>query len=305
MPRTRRNLFVAVVLTAGLVLLIDAAAVPVFSYYLAANFVIVVGGIVVLLYLFPHSLFFALGVANLIAVYTCIFIFFVEVNFGVVARPLLAIGYLLPIVAFYAGAWWRRRQIEEIVKTDRLRDTRHFGHIFLWLAPVFAIGALTFILPVLGVADRWAESVFILAMAGISLIVLAVCGDVATFLIDTSLLFEQFFTRISRLLVPTVAFLTFYSLLVIVFASIYRVIDIYSPVHQFLINGDRRLIRFSESLYFSITTLSTVGYGDIVPEGNLIRVIVAVQIVSGVVLLLFGFSEIIRYAREGGRASGD
>lgn len=303
MERVRRSLFVAIGLTAALVLLIDAAAVPVFSYYLVINFVIVVGGVVILLYLFPHSHFFALAVANLIAVYTCIFIFFVEVNFAAVTRPLLAVGYLLPIVSFYASAWWRRRQIEDIVTAERLSDARHIGRIFLWLVPVFAIGGLTFFLPALDVPSHWADLAFLVAMAAISAIIIGVCRDVSTFLIDTSLLFEQFFHRMAQLIVPAVAFLTFYSMLVIVFASIYRVIDVYSNLPQFIINGRARMITFSESLYFSISTLSTVGYGDIVPEGNLIRVIVAVQIVCGVVLLLFGFSEIISYARERRRGS--
>jgi voltage-gated potassium channel len=298
MPRARRNLLVAIGLTACLVMLIDAAAVPVFSYYLALNFAIVVSGVVVLLLLFPHSLFFALAVANLIAVYTCIFIFFVEVNFPSVSRPLLAIGYLMPIVAFYMSAWWRRRQIETIVTSVRLSDARHFGKVVLWLVPVFGIGALTFFVPVLGLSSDWVDAAFVAAMAAIAIIVMAVCRDVSSFLIDTGLLFDQFFTRISRLMVPAIAFLTFYSTLVIVFAGIYRVIDVYSTAPQFLVNGRPRVISFSESLYFSITTLSTVGYGDIVPEGYLMRVIVALQIVCGVLLLLFGFSEIIGYARE-------
>ncbi|HVO14686.1 MAG TPA: potassium channel family protein [Alphaproteobacteria bacterium] len=305
MQRARRNLVVAIGLTAALVLLIDAAAVPVFSYYLVVNFLIVVGGVIVLLYVFPHSHFFALAVTNLIGVYTCIFIFFVEVNFSAVTRPLLAVGYLMPIIAFYVGAWWRRQQIEDIVTADHLRDVRHIGRIFLWLVPVFAIGALTFFLPALEVPSDWADAAFVAAMAAISIIVIAVCRDVSTFLIDTSLLFDQFFTRMARLIVPAVAFLTFYSMLVIVFASIYRVIDVYSTVPQFLINGRPRVITFSESLYFSITTLSTVGYGDVAPEGNLIRVIVAIQIVCGVLLLLFGFSEIISYARERRREPHD
>ena len=250
MQRARRSLLVAIGLTSALVLLIDAAAIPVFSYYLVVNFLIVVGGVVILLYLFPHSHFFALAVTNLIAVYTCIFIFFVEVNFARVSQPLLAVGYLLPIIAFYFGAWWRRRQIEDIVTAERLRDARHIGRIFLWLVPVFAIGGLTFFLPALDVPNRWADLAFIVAMVAISLIVVGVCRDVSTFLIDTSLLFEQFFRRMAQLIVPAVAFLTFYSMLVIVFASIYRVVDVYSIAPQFVINGRARLISFSESSLF-------------------------------------------------------
>jgi voltage-gated potassium channel len=59
-----------------------------------------------------------------------------------------------------------------------------------------------------------------------------------------------------------------------------------------------REISFLESLYFSIITLSTVGYGDLVPASALVRAIAALQIVIGVWLIIFGFSEVLRYARE-------
>ena len=59
-----------------------------------------------------------------------------------------------------------------------------------------------------------------------------------------------------------------------------------------------RDITFPESVYFSIITLSTVGYGDVVPYSDLVRIIVASEIVFGVLLILFGFSEILRYSRE-------
>ena len=41
-----------------------------------------------------------------------------------------------------------------------------------------------------------------------------------------------------------------------------------------------------------------MGYGDIAPASDIVRVIVAVQIMFGVLLLLFGFWEIMSYARE-------
>ena len=62
----------------------------------------------------------------------------------------------------------------------------------------------------------------------IGLIVLAVSRDVVTFLVDAGLLFEEFFSRVSRLLVPAFAFLSFYSVLVILFASAYRIMSQYS-----------------------------------------------------------------------------
>ena len=99
-------------------------------------------------------------------------------------------------------------------------------------------------------------------------------------------------------MVPAFAFCTFYSLLVIVFGAVYRILDRFSAASHFLVVGQARDIDFSESLYFSVITLSTVGYGEIVPASDLVRVIVAIQIIFGVLLLLFGFSEIITYSRD-------
>ena len=57
---------------------------------------------------------------------------------------------------------------------------------------------------------------------------------------------------------------------------------------------------FFESLYFSVTTLATVGYGDIVPLSNLVRMLAAFEVIVGVLLILFGVSELLEYARHRG-----
>ena len=62
--------------------------------------------------------------------------------------------------------------------------------------------------------------------------------------------------------------------------------------------GETLDLSFTECLYFSIITLSTVGYGDLVPLSPLVRLVVGVEIICGVLLLLFGFSEIISYSRD-------
>jgi len=59
-----------------------------------------------------------------------------------------------------------------------------------------------------------------------------------------------------------------------------------------------RRISFSEAIHFSIVTISTVGYGDIVPASNLPRVLASTEVVCGVMLLLFGVSELLEYTRE-------
>ena len=139
---------------------------------------------------------------------------------------------------------------------------------------------------------------FLAAMLLIGLIVMVVSRDVATFLVDIGLLFEEFFGRISHLLVPAFAFLTFYSLFVVVFASVYCLIGRYGIDSHFQVALEARPLSFSEALHFSVATLSTVGYGDIVPLSSIARVIAAVEVVCGTMLLLFGVSEILEYARE-------
>jgi voltage-gated potassium channel len=208
------------------------------------------------------------------------------------------------VLGFLGGAWLRRAEILAIVTAHRVRDERRFGRALLWLLPVFAIGAATFAVPGSGLDQAGRDIALLLAMAAIGLVVAAVSSDVSSFLIDTGLLFEEFFRRARHLLMPAFAFLTFCSLLVIIFASFYRILDRLSAASSFTIGGAHRDITFADSLYFSIVTLSTVGYGDILPEGDFVRVVVAVEVVLGVILLLFGFSEIMGYSR-GRRRDGD
>jgi voltage-gated potassium channel len=53
-----------------------------------------------------------------------------------------------------------------------------------------------------------------------------------------------------------------------------------------------------EALYFPVVTLSTIGNGDIVPVSSVARTLAAREVVLGVLLLLFGVSEILEYSRE-------
>jgi voltage-gated potassium channel len=102
----------------------------------------------------------------------------------------------------------------------------------------------------------------------------------------------------SRLVIPAFAFFTFYSLIVILFASAYRLISVYAPAGNFSVGGALRGLSFSESIYFSIGTISTVGYGDIIPYSNFARLLSSLEVFCGIMLLLFGVSELLGYARE-------
>ena len=304
MAARRHPLWGAILFTGFLAALVGVAVASESYLFALVAWSMIVAAASVINWMFPRSRFFAISLANYIAVYACLYVFFIETNFQRLDRILYFPGFVLPIAGFLIGAWWQRARIRHIVETHPPTDERRFLRVFWWLLPVFLIGAFTFVLPGLQL-EVWAlNAVFMGAMALIGLIVMLVSRDVAAFLIETGLLFEDFFERVSGLVIPAFAFLTFYSLDVVIFGSIYRIIDRFSTARNFLINENAIEISFSDSLYFSLVTLSTVGYGDITPGTNLIKVIAAAQVVTGVMLLLFGFSEIMNYSRSNSRKNG-
>lgn len=299
MADTRRHpRLVGFFFTVFLLGLISLATAELDKSFFVVMVVVVFGAAGSFYFIFPGSSFFSISLANFLAVYACIFIFFVTTNFYMVRPWAVQVGFLLPIVAFQVCALVRRESLQYIVQAHRIRDERHLGRTFVWLIPVAMIGGTTFLVPGNVFEPGTADAVFLAAMAAISVIVVFASRDVATFLLDSGLLFEEFFQSAARLLVPAFAFLTFYSMLVIVFACIYRILDRFTDLPQFVINGNPETIGFADALYFSIITVSTVGYGDVVPMSDSVRVIVAIQIIFGVLLLLFGFTEIFAYARE-------
>jgi voltage-gated potassium channel len=234
----------------------------------------------------------------LIAVYDAIFSLFVEEIFSEVNVRILSIGFCLPIFFFVTGCWIRRGQIRAVVARPAIRDGRRLMRAAAWLAPISSVGAAVFFLSRTAETLANTDMVFLGAMFIIGLIVLFVSRDVATFLIEAVLLFEEFLSRVAQLLIPTFAFLSFYSVLVVLFASAYRIISQYTYESHFYVEGNPRALSFSESIYFSVVTISTVGYGDITPHSSLARVLASLEVICGFLLLLFGVSELLEYARE-------
>lgn len=249
-------------------------------------------------WLFPERPFFSLTFANLIAVYVAIFAFFIEEVFGHIQHGIAGIGFSLPILSFLGGCWFGRVKMKDVVDRPRIGDEHALMRALVWLVPIFSVGAGVLVLSVYTHGAINTDIAFLCAMTLIATIVLAVSRNVALFLTDAGLLFEEFFLRMSRLAIPAFAFLTFYSLLVIVFAALYCILSQNAAVSHFRISNVPRAITFSESIHFSIVTISTVGYGDIVPASNLARVLSSVEVICGVLLLLFGVSELLEYTRE-------
>jgi voltage-gated potassium channel len=256
-------------------------------------------------WLFPERPFFSLTFANLIAVYVAVFAFFIEEIFGHIQHEIAGIGFSLPILFFLGGCWIWRATMKDVVDHPRIRDEHALFSALAWLLPVFAVGASVLILSIYTHGAINTDIAFLCAMTLIAAIVFAVSRNVALFLVDAGLLFEEFFHRMSRLAIPAFAFLTFYSLLVIVFASLYCILSQNATLPHFRITNIPRAITFSESIHFSIVTISTVGYGDIVPISNLARALSSVEVICGVLLLLFGVSELLEYTREHRLARND
>ena len=252
----------------------------------------------IFLWMFPGSRFFVLAFANSLAIYTIVYFFLVEANFPRIREWVSVLGYLLPIYMFLAGVWWRRDAIREASQSEDFRRARFQGRLFIWLLPVCIIAALTFLVPGVKLESSGSDIVFLALVAGVSLFVMVISRQICLFLIDTGVLFDHLFVQMSRLGRPAFAFFTLYSFSVIVLAMIYRIMDRVTESSIFLIEGQPGAISFTESLYFSLITMSTVGYGDITPASEALRVVVGIEVMVGIMLFLFGFAEIMRYARN-------
>ena len=73
-----------------------------------------------------------------------------------------------------------------------------------------------------------------------------------------------------------------YLLLGLLWTTLYLAIDSFSPGS---IQMESQADRQTELLYFSLVTLSTVGYGDIVPLSGIARIVTALEGVTGVLYI--------------------
>ena len=294
----------AVAFSALIVLLVAVGVTDVLGTLTIIIMVAVFGAAGLFLWMFPGSRFFVLAFANSLAIYTSVYSFLRLTNFEGAAPWAIAVGYLLPMFVFLAAVALKRDEIQQLSRDEELLRESLSGRKFVWIAPVFVIAAATFALPRLSLDSETLSLVLAGSMALVAVFVAGVSRQISLFLIDTGLLFDQFFVRTGRLFRPAFAFFTLYSFIVIVFAMIFRIMDRLAVEPAFLVDGVRTTISFSDSLYFSLITMSTVGYGDITPAAEAVRVVAAIEVMLGILLFLFGFAEIMRYVREADGKSG-
>jgi len=295
--RLDRHWLRSVLATLGLVALVAGAIGGGWGFTLSALAVFGVGfGFFYLL--FPGGAHFGVTVANFLAVYACLFVFFRQANFPAASHAASIVGLILPVGGFLIGCLARRRQILAIIRTRRPRDFAHLPRLMRWLGGTLAVGALSFALPRFALGPGAQGLLLVGAMAAITGFVAVSVRDVVVVLRDVAVIFENVTARLDRLLIPMLAFLTFYGLLVVVFGCLYRIADLTSPLPQFALHGAPARIDFADALYYSVAAITTLGIGDITPAAPLVRALTGVEVVAGVLMLLFGFSEIMR-ARGG------
>ena len=259
-----------------------------------------VGSAVAALYvLFPQGPQFALNAANGMAMYTCLYAVIGRAAFPDAADWARLVAFLMPIAAFVGACWAGRRELRPWVGAEQAPDLEHLPRFARWLLAMGAVAVLSLALP-FNRAGPGAQTPALLAAMGIVSAVSAISvGDVVRLLADIAAIFREVTGRLALLAVPVAAYCSLWALLTVVFGCLYRIADglSYRPLFQ----GPEGALRlgFPGALHFSAVTLSTVGYGDILPMDDGVRLLATVQALAGQLLLLFGFYEIMRGSQAG------
>jgi voltage-gated potassium channel len=246
--------------------------------------------------LFPGGAHFGMTVANFLAIYACVFEFFRSANFAAAPTGFALVALALPVLGFLSGCFLRRRQVLAIIHTRRSRALERLPRLTHWVIRTLLIGAASFALPQLDLGPLAQGLTLLVSMAAICVLVIVSVRDLVLVMMDVATVFESVTVRLDRLVLPLVAFLTFYALIVVVFACLYRIADLTTPLPQFAMHAVPARITFDDALYYSVATMTTLGFGDIAPISHLVRALTSAEVVAGVVMLLFGFGEIMRSA---------
>jgi hypothetical protein len=303
MPSARRQALLATGLTLGFMLLVAMGVADQGWSFAAAALLIASLALGGLHLIFPHGLLFALGAANGLAIYVSLFVVIGRASFPDAADWSRSVGFLLPVLAFVLACWARRAALAGAAAAEGGADLRHFPRFVRWLVPTGLIGIVSLSTPINRAAADWQTAALLLAMAGIAGIGVVAVGHIVRLLVDISAILRRVGMRLHFLAVPIATYVSLFALLSVAFACFYRIADGLSRGPVFLIMAEPARLSFSDALHFSIVTLSTVGYGDIQPADDGIRLLAAIQMIMGQLLLLFGFAEIMRSHGGGTRAT--
>jgi hypothetical protein len=303
MPSRRRQALLATGLTLGFMLLVAMGVADQGWAFAAAALLIASLAMGGLYLIFPHGLLFALGAANGLAIYVSLYVVIGRASFPDAADWSRSVAFLLPVLSFVLACWAQRDVLAGAAAAEGGADLRHFPRFIRWLLPTGLIGIVSLTTPINRAGPEWQSLALLVAMGGIAVIGVFAVGHIVRLLVDISAILRRVGHRLQFLAVPIATYVSLFALLSVAFACFYRIADGLSRGEVFVLMGTPQRLSFSDALHFSIVTLSTVGYGDIQPADDGIRLLAAIQMIMGQLLLLFGFAEIMRSHGGGSRST--
>jgi len=288
-PRRHRNSLIgSVAFTIGLLGAIALAlrgTSPVIAFSTVLAVILLVGLFHVV---FSESDFFSIIFANSVGVYACIYLMFVLSNFPQAHAISVQVGFVLPLLAFAAGVLGHRRHIQQMIDRTEHHTTVPIREAVRWVGPLLIIAVVTTYLQIGHWTTDTQDVALIVSMAAIGAVAWMTSRYIALFLMECGVILRSFLKNVVKLARPAFALLTCYFLITIIFACVYTIYDQFSVAPHFLTNGVARTLTFPDGLYLSISTLTTVGFGDIVATSPLARLVVTFEVLCGILLLLFG-----------------
>jgi voltage-gated potassium channel len=249
----------------------------------------------------PSAPFVTTTLAVGIPIYMCLYALLAIKAFEGTHPVLAYIGCILPLATFTWSVWRRRDYLNRHLVNRRV-DARLLARGIAW---VVLVGALISISGEISLEGTYtlAHSLTLLAgMAAVAVIVMVVVDDLVVLLAVTGHLFRTFIARMIKRAVPVFSFLLVYCFLVVIFGALYSILDEFTSRSHFAINGTPMALDLADAIYFSMVTISTIGYGDIVATTSAARTLTVIEIIVGVILFLFAFAEIAAYDPEAEQA---
>ena len=265
----------------------------------ALSTIIAVLGIVGLFHVaFKGSGFFSVIFANAVGVYACLYIILIVANFPSAHPVSVQLGFVLPLAMFAAGVLGHRGTIQHILEDTPKHITLPFRGVFRWIGPLLMMAIATTYLRISGWSAETQDGTLLTSMAVIGTVAFLASKNIALFLMKCGSTFRDFLNNAVKLAQPAFALLTCYSMITIFFGSLYAIYDQAMPAPQFLINGRAEALTFPDGLYLSLSTLTTVGFGDIIAISPFARLLVSAEVLCGVLLLLFGVEAMLDRHRK-------
>ncbi|SHK23073.1 Ion channel [Roseomonas rosea] len=244
--------------------------------------------------LFPEGLDFALGTGVGFATYAALFTVVGRSAFPDTGAVVEGVAFLIPVLAFLWAVLRHRARLRYIVEGGEPPDEEHLRRIGQFMLMVAAIAVASLASPANRLGPEWQGVAMLAGSTLIGVLAARTVRELVRLLVDMAQVMDAIGARAVALMVPIATYAALFSLIAVVFACLFRIADGLSRTPLFAGPHGPIQLSFRDALHFSIVTLSTVGYGDIWPTDDGARLLGAVEVLAGQILLLFGFYEITR-----------